>query len=210
MSFKAVSILACLPSIRSIAVYFLMFDASKYRNNHIVDASFFRSFYIFMLQVKENEKYKASLSQAMWCNHKLYKENNVKDLRAILKEIDLPTEGVKHDLVRRIAESENEQAPEWSTYTGDLSRIPGELEKIMRLSCGKLKEIMKFHGFCTDEKKEVLAMRLFSLRTAETHNMYQREINEMLNLLEICQKLITAQKMLYDSTLVSGKSAFKV
>ena len=141
----------------------------------------------------------------MWRDHRLYKGNSVKDLREMCKENDLPTQGAKQDLVRRIVESENGQAPQWSTYAGDLSKIPTDLKSIMRLSCGKLKEIMKYHGFCTDEKGEVLAMRVFSLRTAEAHNVYQREIGEMLSLLELCQDLIIAQKMLYDSTLVSGK-----
>ena len=108
--------------------------------------------------------------------------------------------GPKHVLARRLAHHRKEDIPVLDQYTGDLSSLPTTASKLMKLSVSKLKEILHFHGYNTLESKETLALRVLALRSAEAHLIGKREVEALLQQIEIMRSLARAEQSLYLST----------
>lgn len=152
---------------------------------------------------KEQAKFENAIKQATWSKHEIYAQHTVAQLREQCKDHGLSTEGPKHDLANRLAIFQDVEIPAWENYKGDLSKVPHDLKGLMHLPLASLKEIMKFHGYNTDEKKEVLALRVLCIRAGEANKMYHREIENLLRLVGICKRIVLEEKVNYDSTIVA-------
>ena len=151
------------------------------------------------MAAKSEKKYKDDLEKDRWRQCDQYKRNNCNELRQLCKEAGLNTEGQKHELVRRIAEYSGDESLTTAPYDGDVSSLPHDIKGMMRLSVGKLKEVMKFHGYETNEKKEMLSVRVLCIRAAEVHYMYRKEQRLLLERV-IEFKRTLDKEMLHDET----------
>ena len=79
-------------------------------------------------------------------------------------------------------------------FDGDLSVIPTQLKEICKLPAFKLKQYLHYYNISWTGSKEQLALRVLALRMGRTHVLFQRERDGLLEVIDIAEQALTAQK----------------
>ena len=105
-----------------------------------------------------------------------YKTKDKEGLKSQCRELKLSAEGKKHQLARRLVESQNlPLPPSLEKYNGDLELLPHSVTELAKLSIFKLREILRFHNVLDCGTKNELAIRVAMVKSGRSHpRIYER------------------------------------
>ena len=123
-------------------------------------------------------------------------------LEAMCKKAQVPVTAAlaKHQLVEIIVEKTGVEPPEINTslqYNGNLSSLPTSTSGLNRLTIPKLRCILQHHGYTPIGTKDQLVLRVYLLRHRQTAAIVARERCQMKNFINLCRKIILAQRSLH-------------
>ncbi|KAJ7394611.1 hypothetical protein OS493_000429 [Desmophyllum pertusum] len=136
----------------------------------------------------------SSLHLARWRNHDLFSKSKTA-LEEMCRKHNLDNEDSKSRLVEKLCKKlELEEPAEVEGFDGDLSAIPTQLQEISKLPVFKLKQFLHYHNIPWSGSKDQLALRVLALRTGTMHILFQRERGRVLDMIDLAEQLISAQK----------------
>ena len=131
---------------------------------------------------KLNKSYENDKLREYWRQHELYK---TKDKASLKHQCKQPTEGKKHQLVKRLVKLQNlPSPPTLELYNGDLDLLPTSITELAKLSVYKLKEILCYHN----------VMDCGMVKSGKTYLAFTREYHVLRNLITAAKTLTQHQK----------------
>lgn len=147
---------------------------------------------------KLDKSFVSDKEKEYWSQDELYQCNSKEQLEGLCRKERIPTEGKKHDCVKRLVEKMgSEKPPPLEEYNGDLSSLPDSITDIAKLSIYKLKEILRFHNVLDCGTKDELVVRVGMVRGGRKYLAFHRELEAIRNLITATRSIITAEKELY-------------
>ena len=147
---------------------------------------------------KLDKSFVSDKEKEYWSQDELYQCNSKEQLEELCRKERIPTEGKKHDCVKRLVEKMgSEKPPPLEEYNGDLSSLPDSITDIAKLSIYKLKEILRFHNVLDCGTKDELVVRVGMVRGGRKYLAFHRELEAIRNLITATRSIITAEKELY-------------
>ena len=150
--------------------------------------------YLVNKQEDTLKELESSLHLARWRNHDLFSKSKTA-LEEMCKKNNLGSDECKSKLVEKLCKKLHLNEPdEIEEFDGDLSVIPTQLKEICKLPAFKLKQYLHYYNISWTGSKEQLALRVLALRTGTTHVLFQRERDGLLEVIDIAEQALTAQK----------------
>ena len=138
----------------------------------------------------------SSLHLARWRDHDLFAKSKTA-LEEMCKKNNLGSDDSKSKLVEKLCKKLQLNEPdEIEEFDGDLSEIPTQLQEISKLPVFKLKQYLHYYNIPWSGSKDQLALRVLALRTGTTHVLFQRERDGLLEMINVAEHVISAQKEL--------------
>ena len=154
---------------------------------------------------KLNKSYENDKEREYWRQHEIYKTKDKEGLKRQCIQHKLSPEGKKHQLAKRLVESQTlPLPPALEKYNGDLDLLPHSITELAKLSVFKLKEILRYHNVLDCGTKDELAIRVAMVKSGKSHLAFTREYNALKNLITAARTLIQLQKRMYilDPTII--------
>ena len=150
--------------------------------------------YLVNKQEDALKELESSLHLARWRNHDLFSKSKT-PLEEMCKKNNLGSDECKSKLVEKLCKKLHFNEPdEIEEFDGDLSVIPTQLKEICKLPAFKLKQYLHYYNISWTGRKEQLALRVLALRMGTTHVLFQRERDGLLEVIDIAEQALTAQK----------------
>ena len=105
------------------------------------------------------------------------------------KKKSLSTDGVKYELVRRLADEPNPIAQQ----VPSLESFPSSISSLRKLPIYYLKKILTDNGLCSLGKKDDLVLRLFLLRNNRKFAIAEQERQDLLKTISVAEDCIREQ-----------------
>ena len=129
---------------------------------------------------KLNKSYENDKLREYWKQHELYKTKDKASLKHQCNQCKQPTEGKKHQLVKRLVELQNlPSPPTLELYNGDLDLLPTSITELAKFSVYKLKEILHYHNVVDCGTKDELAIRVAMVKSGKTYLAFTREYHAL-------------------------------
>jgi hypothetical protein len=147
---------------------------------------------------KLNKSYENDKEREYWRQQELYKTKDKTGLKRQCIQLKLSSEGKKHQLVKRLVESQNlPLPPALEKYNGDLDVLPKSITELAKFSVFKLKEILRYHNVLDCGTKDELAIRVAMVESGKSHLAFTREYYGLKNIITAARTLIQLQKRMY-------------
>lgn len=142
-----------------------------------------------ILRERMEKEIEDSRNRDAWSQHELYKKN-VEQLKTMCKKRSLSCDGIKYELVRRLAD---EPTPTIATVPS-LHSLPKSLTSIRKLSVFQLKYMLNSKGICSLGNKDDLILRVFLLRNGRSHAIGENERADIKKTIQVAEECICEQQ----------------
>ncbi len=153
--------------------------------------------YFEKLSSEDAQTLKEDMAREQWKKHKLYSQHTKLHLEKMCHALKIPVASslVKHDLVKLIADKNEEPSPLPEVlYSGKLVTVPSTTKALSRVPVSKLRAVLSSHAFPTMGNKEELVIRVFLLKENRVSAMFAREQGQFKELISIIEDLILAER----------------